>query len=346
MTDVLHPDRALLRAPELTGGLWLDETPRSLRDVFAHGPLLLDFWDFSCVNCVRTLPYRIAWHERYHPHGLTIVGVHTPEFAFGRDPDVVRRAADDLDIPYPIILDADRTLWYAYTVKAWPTLFLIDQAGRIRYTHVGEGGYAATERAIQALLREKHSNLELPDVLPPLRPGDREGAVCYPTTPELYAGWAHGRLGHAEDWERDVVHHFTDPLGNEEGVLYFQGAWRPTVEYTEFVGEEGHVRFLYRAAELNAVMASRTGEPIRLFILQNGEPLHFADAGEDVIVDADYGSYVLVREPRMYNLVNNPDYGVYEVRLVPAQRGLALYAFSFVPCTRPVPNELDDEVDV
>lgn len=329
-------------APEFTSGTWLNSAPLNLHDLLDGGVALVDFWDYTCINCLRTLPYLIEWHERYADKGLTIVGVHTPEFSFARAEGNVEQAIDRLGIPYPVVLDRQQTLWYAYATRAWPTKHLVDPNRVIRYTHVGEGGYERTERAIQTLLHEVNADVELPaEMVQPMRPGDREGAACYPTTPELYAGWMHGRLGNTPDWQKHVTRDFQDPgLGNrEDGKLYFDGKWRPEDEYTECVGDDGHVAVRYQAAEINAVLASNTHTPINVFVTQDGERPALEQAGDDLIVDSEFGTYVVVEQPRMYNLIVNPDLGPHEIALHPGSPGLALYAFSFVPCVKPTPME-------
>lgn len=293
--------------------------------------VLVDFWEYSCLNCLRNLPYLITWHERYAHLGLRIIGIHTPEFAFGREPERVAAAIRRYGIPYPVLMDNEHQNWSGFTTRAWPTKHLIDANRRMRYSTVGEGQYGETEAMIQDLLRELHGDdLELPPLLAPLRPNDQPGAVCYPATPELYAGYAHGRLGNPGDFGLDTVRTFDPMPREEEGKLYFEGAWHGTMEYSESAADDAVLRVPYRAAELNVVLASADGAPLRVHLLHDGVPVAMDEAGEDVIVDSEMGTYVKVSVPRMYTLLINPDVGRHEITLEPARQGLRVYAFTFV----------------
>lgn len=330
-------DRLKIRAPEVTGGKWLNSPPLRIADLVTRGPVLVDFWDYTCVNCLRTLPYLIEWHERYAPHGLTIVGVHAPEFEFAHDPETVAAAVERLGIEYPVFLDNNFATWSAYSTRAWPSKYLIDTSRIIRYTHVGEGRYGETERAIQTLLREQQPGLDLPEPLDPLRPTDVPGAVCYRTTPELHAGYAHGRLGNPEGWFEEAPGHYrpVPPAHREEGRLYFEGDWQTFAEYSLAAAEGSTVCVPYRAAEVNAVLRAAE-RPIRVYVALDGQHgLDYEEAGEDVVVDVELGSYVTVRQPRMYNLIVSPDFGSHTLCLHTTEPGLEVYSFTFVSCVIP-----------
>jgi thiol-disulfide isomerase/thioredoxin len=322
----------MIRAPHLVQGDWLNsDRAWTMEELIENSIVLVDFWEYSCVNCLRTLPYLNTWHERYATMGLRIVGIHTPEFAFGREKSNVERAIRRYDIQYPVLLDNNQQNWYGFTTRAWPTKYLIDAQRRLRYTSVGEGNYGATEAMIQSLLRELHGDdVELPPLMEPLRPTDVPGAVCYPSTPELYAGYAHGRLGNPGDFGLDAVRHFEPMAERETGKLYFEGAWFGAQEHSESADADALLRVPYRAAELNIVMASTDGTPLRVHLLHDGSPIALDEAGEDVIVDSEMGTYVMVSAPRMYSITLNPDFGAHEITLEPSRAGLRVYAFTFV----------------
>ncbi|MCZ7569342.1 MAG: redoxin domain-containing protein [Ardenticatenaceae bacterium] len=331
-------DRLKIRAPEFTHGRWLNSSALSIADLVRRGPVLADFWDYTCINCLRTLPYLIEWHERYAPHGLTIVGVHAPEFEFAHDPEVVAAAIDRLGIEYPVFLDNNFTTWSAYSNRAWPAKYLIDTSRIIRYTHVGEGRYGETERAIQTLLREQQPDVDLLEPLQPLRPTDVPGAVCYPTTPELHAGYAHGRLGNPECWFEGAPGRYSAvlPAEREEGRLYFEGEWQAFAEYSLATAEGSKVWVPYRAAEVNAVLRAPGRSAVRVYVTLDGQAgLDYEEAGEDVVVDVELGSYVTVSQPRMYNLVINPDFASHTLGLHTTEPGLEVYSFTFVSCVIP-----------
>ena len=221
---------SLIRAPHLVQGEWVNSDHTwTMETLVRDAVVLVDFWEYSCVNCLRTLPYLALWHERYAALGLRIVGIHTPEFSFGRDRYNLERALNRFDIQYPVLLDNEQGNWSAFATRAWLTKYLIDSRRRIRYTTVGEGRYADTETMIQTLLRELHGeDIALPPLIEPIRPHDLPCAVCYPATPELYAGYAHGRLGNSGDFGLDTRRTFAPVSERAEGKLYFEGSWNST----------------------------------------------------------------------------------------------------------------------
>jgi thiol-disulfide isomerase/thioredoxin len=141
-------------APELASGEWINSQPLKLNDLRGR-VVLIEFWTFGCINCRNTLPFVKSWHDRYRERGLTVIGVHSPEFDEERDVEHVRREVSSLGITYPVVTDNDYLTWNAYKVEAWPTIFLLDKQGRIRWKRVGEGDYDEAERLIQKLLTEK-----------------------------------------------------------------------------------------------------------------------------------------------------------------------------------------------
>ena len=158
--DQMIPSRRVMEdtkapaAPEISSGIWINSEPLTLKSL--HGRVvLIEFWTFACYNCRNTLPALEKWDAQYRDKGLTIIGVHTPELDFERDIDQLRREIAELGIKYPVVTDQDYSTWKAYRVEAWPTLFVLDKQGRVRWTHVGEGYYDETEQVIKKLLAEE-----------------------------------------------------------------------------------------------------------------------------------------------------------------------------------------------
>lgn len=141
-------------APEISNGMWINSEPLTLKSLRGR-VVLIDFWTFACYNCRNTLPALKKWDAQYRDKGLTIIGVHTPELDFERDIDQLRREVAALGIEYPVVTDQDYSTWKAYKVEAWPTVFLLDKQGRVRWMHVGEGFYDETEEVIKKLLAEE-----------------------------------------------------------------------------------------------------------------------------------------------------------------------------------------------
>ncbi len=327
----------IIRAPEFEPGTWLNSPPLRMHDLRGKA-VLVDFWDFTCVNCLRTLPYLVEWHRRYRDKGLFIVGVHAPEFTFARSPELVADAARANGLQYPILLDDEFKTWQAFANRYWPARYLIDAHGYIRHQTYGEGHYAETEQAIQVVLREQGGD-EFPPPMEPLREMDRPGAVCYPATPELYGGSDRGRLGNAEGFST-IPRVYRDPGAHEEGLIYLDGEWRVSPESVECVNG-GHAALKYRAAELNSVLCPLPPrQSVQVTVTQNGAHLTNENRGADVQISEQGVSFVVVERPGMYNLVRNACFGIYEARLSAPFGGLGVYAFTFVSCMVP-PQELD-----
>lgn len=320
-------------------GTWLNAEPFGLSDLRGR-VVLLDFFDFSCVNCARTLPYLSAWSERYSDLGLTLVGVHAPEFEFGKDPVTVQRALEDLGVTWPTFMDNEFVVWQRYSNEYWPTTYLIDRSGVLRYYHAGEGDYAATEAAIQTLLHEAKPRAPLPEVLPPVRPADRPGAVCYPATPELHLGAARGRWESVSPSEGKPKVYGLNRYP-KEGVPSLEGFWWILPQYLAFMGEKGalgRLKVKFSAKEVNLVMDAGELPEIRTGIYLDGRPLPPEHFGADVEPGAP--PFVRVSAPRMYRLIDSPTFGTHTLDVVVTHPGWRGYALTFVSCTP------EDEVEV
>jgi thiol-disulfide isomerase/thioredoxin len=332
-----------VHAPEFPRNVtWLQGGPLTMAELRGR-PVLIDFWDYTCLNCLRTLPYVKEWHRRYRDLGLMIVGVHAPEFSFAHNAENVRRAVAEQGLAYPIVLDNDYAIWQAYANRYWPAKYLVDREGYLRFYHHGEGGYGEVESAVQSLLREAFPEAVLPPLMEPVRDEDKPGAVCYRVTPELYLGYQRGRIGNTAGISPDQVATYRDIGKHAEGYFFLDGDWLLTAESAARpVGARGesklHLR--YMAKEVNLVMmpplADRQG---RIELLQDGSPLGEEDAGEDVrIEDPSTGSgqarraVVRVDAARMYRLVRNREIDTHELTLVTQSDGLMLYAFTFTSC--------------
>jgi thiol-disulfide isomerase/thioredoxin len=315
-------------APELEGGVWVQGGPVSIRALRDKAAVLVDFWDYTCVNCIRTLPYVAGWDRRYRNDGLVIVGVHAPEFSFAREGSHVKAALAQFELEYPIVLDNDYAIWRAYSNRFWPAKYLVDAKGRIRYYHFGEGGYQESELAIQTVLRELHPSFNPPPPMEPVRDSDRPGTLCYRVTPELYLGYARGQFGNPEGAIRDSPHDYSDPGRHTEGVSYLAGRWRVEQESARAEAPGASIALRYTAKDVNLVMAPPAGAVARAeILLDSGQK-----AGDDVKHDLDGRAIVTVDRPRMYNLVANDSVTPGALTLRAEVAGLSAYAFTFVSC--------------
>jgi thiol-disulfide isomerase/thioredoxin len=332
----MRVEKGQVRAPEI-GRVWLNSPPLSFRQLRGR-VVLVDFWDYTCVNCVRTLPYVQAWHERYKDLGLTVIGVHTPEFTFAQYESNVERGVREFGLTYPIVIDSNYEIWKAFACRCWPTKFLLDQEGYLRFVHFGEGAYVECEQVIQELLHEIRTDITLPEILEPLRVEDRVGAVCYTASPELYLGHRRGRMGNVSGFKEDAIYDYSHSDEPEEGYFYVRGRWASTAEYMEAVGDGEHrILLRYSASAVNLVMASPRLPSCEVVMLQDGVPLTSHQAGVDVRFRTRNGlnqSYILVDHPRMYALLDNGEFGTHLLELV-CPTGLTAFAFTFTSCVNP-----------
>lgn len=351
----------LVRMPRLADGHWFNTAVPLQNETVRGHVVLVDFWDYTCINCIRTLPYLTKWHERYRDMGFTLIGIHTPEFKFAQTKLHVERAISSFGLNYPILLDNGQENWSRFAVKAWPTKFLIDSRGYIRLQTQGEGRYGLMEQAIQQLLRQQHPDVALPDLLPALRDEDKPGSVCIRPTPEIYAGYQGGGLfggglGNLSGYMPEQTIFYKMPKADEmeNGRFYLSGAWRAHPESVAFAGQQGgKMHIPYSAATINAVIAPSadavtlaldlkpTEQPPIIWVKQDGQWLDEHNAGKDVQFDEDGRSYITVTQPAMVELVNNHTFAPHLLQLTFQAHGLALFAFSFSSCLSPIGT--DDE---
>jgi len=308
-----------------------------------HGSIIfLQFWDFTCINCLRTLPYLRAWHQRYSDQGFMMIGVHTPEFSFARDGSLVKSAVGRLGISWPIILDNDQVLWQSYANHCWPSIYLIDTKGYIRYQNQGEGGYAQTERAIHLLLNTIHPHKQFPDPIAPLRHEDATGAVCYPISPELQLD----AVGNPQKPVKTPA--CFDMLEQRaDNQFYLSGWWRREKDGFTLVSENGSILVRYAAASAYGVFAPSPNpvdqtlglqDPILVKVFQEDEPLPEECYTEDIFA-VENEACLRVDHARSYALVQNTDVRIRELLLKIQGTGFTFYAFSFESC-------LDREADI
>jgi hypothetical protein len=193
---VRPPPQADIFAPEFPPKMtWLNVAFLRMNTLLGSGAVLVEFWDFARVNSLRTLPYLKAWHERYRDAGLRVIGVHSPGYSFGRDPELATRAVERLEVAYPVLLDPRLEVWRLYANKGWPGRYLFDRTGRLVFIHYGEGEYRDTELAIQECLGERM------EPLAPLRPEDEPGVLLEPQTADIALPADRDRLELVRDWD-------------------------------------------------------------------------------------------------------------------------------------------------
>jgi cytochrome c biogenesis protein CcdA/thiol-disulfide isomerase/thioredoxin len=305
------------KAPEFTGTeRWFNtpgDRPLTLRQLRGR-VVLVDFWTYSCINCIRTLPYLKAWDARYRKDGLTIVGVHTPEFPFERVAGNVEEAIATNDVRYPVAQDNEQATWNAYGNQYWPAEYFIDARGRVRYVHFGEGEYGEKEKVIRQLLAEAGRPVGK-------RMSGAHGieAAAGVTTPETYLGVARAeRFTNAE--LSPGLHDLTAPPRVPPNELAFRGRWR--IGFHSATAAGGSLELNFGAERVYLVLGS-PGRSRRVRVLLDGRPIPSRLAGSDV-----HGGEVYVSSQRLYELVDLPRVGHHVLRLEP-EAGVRGYAFTF-----------------
>ena len=277
--------------------------------------VLVDFWTYSCINCIRTFPYLKAWDAKYRKDGLSIVGVHTPEFPFEREAGNVETAIADNGIRYPVAQDNEQATWNAYANQYWPAEYFVDARGRVRYVHFGEGEYEEKEKVIRELLAE--AGRSVPGKKTRVHAIEPSATV---STPETYLGAAR-----AERFTNATLspglHDFSAPESLPDDEFAFRGSWRIALDSaTAAAGAALDLDFGARRVYL--VLGS-PGHSRRVKVLLDGKPIAAADAGSDV-----RDGTVTVGGHRLYNLVDLPAVGRHILTLEP-EAGVEGYAFTF-----------------
>jgi cytochrome c biogenesis protein CcdA/thiol-disulfide isomerase/thioredoxin len=305
-------------APEFVGSERWFNTPgdRPLTLPGLRGRVVLvDFWTYSCINCIRTLPYLKAWDAKYRKDGLTIVGVHTPEFPFEREASNVQEAIDTNGIRYPVAQDNEQATWNAYGNQYWPAEYFIDAQGKVRYVHFGEGEYGEKEKVIRDLLAAAGKTVagketEVHAVVP----------SATVTTPETYLGAAR-----AERFTNSMLapglHDFSAPESVPENEFAYRGNWRIALD-SATAASDASLDLDFGARRVYLVLGS-PGQSRRVQVLLDGHPISAADAGADVQASA-----VTVTGQRLYGLVDLPRVGRHVLTLEP-EAGVEGYAFTF-----------------
>jgi thiol-disulfide isomerase/thioredoxin len=288
--------------------------------------ILMDFWTYSCINCQRTLPYLTSWYDKYRDQGLEIIGVHTPEFEFEKNKENVQWAVDKYGIEYPVVQDNDYGTWTAYANRYWPRKYLIDIDGFIVYDHIGEGAYDQTEKKIQELLQERQQRLG-EDMVIASGMVDPEGTeISRALSPETYFGALRNQyLGNGKPG-KDGLQNLTAPNNLNQNILYLDGEWIFSDEFSTNRNSSAKILYRYRAEKVFLVMSG--AQDIKVEVLRDGKPLTADIAGQDIIFENNR-TYVDVQQERLYRLIEDDKVNSHDVELIISQPGLNVYALTF-----------------
>ncbi len=309
-------------APELIpGGQWLNSAPLTLAELKGDKVVLLDIMTYSCINCIRTFPYLNEWWEKYEDDGLVIIGIHTPEFEFEKNPANVQKALNDFGITFPVMQDNNFDTWRAYKNNYWPRKYLIDIHGNIIYDHIGEGDYDKTEQKIIEALKERERVLNLGTSLN-ATPTSTDEKTSRPGSPEIYFGadrneyFGNGRRGVTGEQQLGA------PFTPRKNILYLVGRWNIGEESATPVESGAKIIFRYQAKDVFMVMGSAAGAKVKIRI--DGQPVG-SIAGADVSADGT----LTINDEKLYHLIHDSKTTEHTLELEFIEGAAEVFTFTF-----------------
>ena len=321
---------------------WINSPPLTM-EALRGQVVLIDFWTYTCVNCIRTFPYLKEWYAKYADKGLKIVGVHTPEFEFEKVTENVVRSAGEYGLGWPIAQDNDFGTWRAYSNRFWPAKYLVDQHGIVRYTHFGEGAYSETEEQIRRLLEEAGADLQGVEISAAQEPiadaraysSDQSARI----TREIYGGFERNAspqgvyVAHREYYEGpNQTLSYVDPGDHQNQFMYLQGPWLNGFENLRHAREtqnyEDYIALKFAATSVNVVIDPEGDEPFDVQVTIDGRPLWAEEAGADLVI-ANGRSFFTVTNGRLYEVVALPEFSSHELKLSSNSPDFSFFAFTF-----------------
>ena len=318
------------KAPDFAGiDRWINSEPLKIEELKGK-VVLVDFWTYTCINCIRTLPYLKEWDAKYRDKGLVIVGVHTPEFEFEKKYENVLKAVNDYQIKYPVAQDNDYGTWGAYQNRYWPHEFLIDIDGYIRHDRIGEGEYDETEKMIQSLLKERMERLnQKADINETVESSFDSSMFDFAKigTPEIYFGYqfTRGNIGY-ENIKPDSEFDYSFPVSPLKNYVYLSGKWKNNADNMELAGDEGSILLIFQARNANIVAGSEQGSNALVYV--NDKPLNGKNKGSDIKLDGN-GSSAAISGYKLYDLVSAENYSTSALRIDAKGKGFRIYTFTF-----------------
>jgi thiol-disulfide isomerase/thioredoxin len=314
------------KAPELVGiANYLNTTPEELQIEMEGKVILYDIWTYSCINCIRTLPYITAWDDKYSDQGLLIIGIHSPEFEFEKDPYNVEMAIEKHGIAYPVVMDNDMETWKAFENRYWPRKYIADHEGYLRYDHIGEGAYQESEKVIQQLLQERAAALGIQVDSASTLVDIEEFQHSVFRTPELYFGYKfaqnRNQLGSEEGFQPGKIISYFEPEKIDLHKFYPIGDWKNYEDSMELTSETGSIKLLYNAKEVNIV----TENNAELEIFLDGEPLPVEYSGHGIT----NGNILQVTEAGLYNIISSDSSASHLIEINVKGKGFQIFTFTF-----------------
>jgi cytochrome c biogenesis protein CcdA/thiol-disulfide isomerase/thioredoxin len=314
--------------PSFAGAtLWLNSPPLTAESLRGK-VVVVDFWTYSCINCLRALPYVESWYQKYKDHGLVVIGVHAPEFAFEKDPSNVRRAVADLKIDYPVALDNDYAIWQAFNNQYWPAHYFIDATGHVRAHHFGEGSYDESEQTIRTLLTEAGQS-----GLPPAGMGQPTAVgveappdEAHDQSPETYVGYRRAdNFASPGGFAQDQSHVYSAPAALKLNQWALSGSWNVDPEKAVLGASGGKIVFRFYARDLHLVLGPGSGKPVRFRVTLDG-----AAPAANHGADTDASGAGIIDGQRLYQLIRQSgDVGEHVFSIEFLDPGVQAYSFTF-----------------
>ena len=323
--SVINDKTFLRKSPHLQGISGYINTSQQEMDKQLEGKVVLyDFWTYSCINCIRTIPHLTAWDEKYSDEGLVILGIHSPEFEFEKKYENVVFATEKFGIKYPVIQDNDKEIWNDFQNRYWPRKYIADHEGYIRFDHIGEGAYKETEEVIQLLLKERANAVGSTIQEKELVNLDEFEHATF-RTPELYFGYkfAEGRnqLGSQEGFSKNNIVNYKLPDQFKQHYFYMDGMWENNKDGMKLAGDSGKIVLNFNAKQVNIVA---DGNAI-LKIEYDGGIIPIDSRGYDINSNGE----VIISEPRLYNLIELDQEGPHEIIIKVAEPNFEIFTFTF-----------------
>ncbi len=307
---------------------WINSSPLG-QEQLRGKVVLIDFWTYSCINCLRTLPYVEAWANKYKDSGLVVIGVHTPEFPFEKDRKNVEKAVHDLGITYPVAMDNDYAIWNAFANEYWPAHYFIDANGKIRFSHFGEGGYDESEQWIQQLLKERDGQHPLPSGVVTVSGQGPEAASAEDNaeSPETYIGYDRAeRFASPGGFKQDAPADYTVPSHLKMNQWALSGRWLDHMQIAQALAAGTKIVYRFHARDLHLVLGpGADGKPAHFRVTVDGKA-----PGENHGADTDANGTGVVHEYRLYQLVREKDGAgehTFEIEFI--DPGVQAYSFTF-----------------
>lgn len=314
------------KAPKLVGiSEYINILPNELQEKIDKSVVLYDIWTYSCINCIRTLPYITSWNEKYADEGLLIIGIHSPEFEFEKDVTNVKSAVAKYGIKYPVVLDNEKETWNAFENNYWPRKYIADHEGYIRYDHIGEGGYQETEKVIQKLLKERSDSMGMEITLSNGTLPIKESEHSLFITPELYFGYdfvsGRNQLGSPEGFKPNQDVTYSIPDSKQLHNFYLDGTWKNLKGSMRLVSNSGSILLPYSGKEVNIVTAGEADLKIKI----DGKPIGPEISGKDVGINGQ----VHVHESGLYNIVQTETSEDHTLEILVETPGFEIFTFTF-----------------